>query len=195
MAHCNDSVVEDVVSLFRERARIGREKYGQTMDRADLSVAQWSRHMMEELMDATVYLRKLTKEMDVHFPSASCTMSSRDPDTVSQVCDSMLAELSARPKYTLAGLVGYAIMCVILYIPALMMMGIKMPHSDSMDHAMLAFRVIAAFWICIIVASVAFGPTGKSLPDRIKAFRLTSSAMTIEQYNDTLDRLITDFSK
>ena len=147
------------------------------------------------MMDATVYLRKLTKEMDAHFPSPTRDMSDRDSETVSQVCDSMLAELSARPKYTLSSLVGYMLLCVILYIPALMMMSTKMPHSDSMDHAMLAFCVIAAFWICTIVMFAVVGPTEKSLSDRIKAFRLTSSAMTTEQYHDTLNRLIADFSK
>ena len=54
-----DSVVETVVSKFRQRSSVGIKKYNTTMDRNDLSTEQWITHLQEELMDATIYLEKL----------------------------------------------------------------------------------------------------------------------------------------
>ena len=59
---CVDSVVFSIVSQFVTRAKFGKEKYGVTLDREDLSVLDWIQHAQEEHMDAILYLEKLKKE-------------------------------------------------------------------------------------------------------------------------------------
>lgn len=56
-----DSVVLSVVKKFKDRARIGREKYGTDLDRDDLSLNDWLKHAQEENMDAILYLEKIKK--------------------------------------------------------------------------------------------------------------------------------------
>jgi hypothetical protein len=59
---CVDSVVYSIVSQFIGRAKVGKEKYGVTLDREDLSILDWIQHAQEEHMDAILYLEKLKKE-------------------------------------------------------------------------------------------------------------------------------------
>ena len=54
-----DSVVESVIEKFRERSAVGINKYNTTLDRTDLTESQWREHLLEELMDAILYLTKL----------------------------------------------------------------------------------------------------------------------------------------
>jgi hypothetical protein len=54
-----DSIVESVIRKFQERSAVGIKKYGVTLDRTDLGVADWIQHAQEELMDAILYLEKL----------------------------------------------------------------------------------------------------------------------------------------
>jgi len=58
-----DIIVEAVVSSFKQRSDVGIRKYNKTMDRNDLSTLEWLQHLQEELMDATLYLEKLKKEL------------------------------------------------------------------------------------------------------------------------------------
>ena len=58
-----DSIVEDVISSFKQRSDVGIRKYNKTMDRDDLSTLEWLQHLQEELMDATLYIEKLKKEL------------------------------------------------------------------------------------------------------------------------------------
>tara|TARA_R110001592_G_scaffold154027_2_gene382897 strand:+ start:387 stop:569 length:183 start_codon:yes stop_codon:yes gene_type:complete len=58
-----DSIVESLVSRFKERSEAGIKKYGVTLDRNDLSRLEWLIHLQEELMDATLYIEKLKKEL------------------------------------------------------------------------------------------------------------------------------------
>ena len=55
MSKILDQVIED----FRKREQRGIMKYGVTMDREDLLSHEWIQHMMEELMDAIIYLKKI----------------------------------------------------------------------------------------------------------------------------------------
>ena len=54
-----DSIVQAVIEKFTMRAEFGKKKYGKTLDRTDLSVAEWITHAQEEHMDAILYLEKL----------------------------------------------------------------------------------------------------------------------------------------
>lgn len=59
------SRLEDkVCKKIQERAKIGKSKYGVTMERDDLSFNEWMTHLQEELMDAIVYIEKLREEND-----------------------------------------------------------------------------------------------------------------------------------
>lgn len=54
-----DSVVESIIEKFRERSAVGIKKYGTTLDRTDLNESEWKSHLLEELMDAILYLHKI----------------------------------------------------------------------------------------------------------------------------------------
>jgi len=58
-----DTVVNSVVEKFIERSNLGKQKYGTTLDRTDLSTDEWANHMQEELMDAILYLERLRREL------------------------------------------------------------------------------------------------------------------------------------
>jgi len=51
-----DANVEAVRTKLMERSRVGLAKYGVTTERGDLSLADWLRHMQEELLDGAVYI-------------------------------------------------------------------------------------------------------------------------------------------
>ena len=59
-----DKNVEDVVSQLRDREKRGLSKYGVNTERTDLSTIEWLQHLQEELMDGTVYIEKLKKELN-----------------------------------------------------------------------------------------------------------------------------------
>ena len=53
------SKIEDnVCAKIMMRAEMGKRKYGVTMERDDLTLVEWMRHLSEELMDALVYIEK-----------------------------------------------------------------------------------------------------------------------------------------
>jgi len=60
-----DTIVEAVISSFKQRSDVGIKKYNKTMDRDDLSTLEWLQHLQEELMDATLYIEKLKKSDDL----------------------------------------------------------------------------------------------------------------------------------
>ena len=57
-----DKVLESVLNKFLERSEIGKQKYGVTLNREDLSRLEWLKHLQEELQDATLYVEKLMTE-------------------------------------------------------------------------------------------------------------------------------------
>ena len=63
-----DKIVQAVIEAYKERSKVGIEKYGQTMEREDLSALDWLQHLQEELMDALLYIesakRCLTDEIE-----------------------------------------------------------------------------------------------------------------------------------
>ena len=58
-----DSVVTAILEKFKDRARVGKAKYGTDLDRKDLAVGDWITHAQEELMDGILYLEKLKQEI------------------------------------------------------------------------------------------------------------------------------------
>jgi len=53
---------ERVIEQIRQRAEVGKKKYGVTLEREDLSILDWLQHLQEELMDATAYIEKLKED-------------------------------------------------------------------------------------------------------------------------------------
>jgi hypothetical protein len=53
-----DSVVDSIIDQHIKRAKMGEKKYGQTLDRTDLSVIEYLQHAKEEAMDLALYLEK-----------------------------------------------------------------------------------------------------------------------------------------
>ena len=60
----SDKIVESVIAQLRTRAEKGKQKYGTTMERDDLTLMQWLQHLQEELMDAVVYIEKVKAESE-----------------------------------------------------------------------------------------------------------------------------------
>jgi len=58
-----DSILISVMSKYQERSKRGVLKYGKTLDRTDVDLIGWLNHFQEELMDATLYIEKLKKEI------------------------------------------------------------------------------------------------------------------------------------
>ena len=54
-----DSVVTEIINRYKDRANLGLNKYGTTLDRDDLSTEQWLDHAIEEALDLSLYLTKL----------------------------------------------------------------------------------------------------------------------------------------
>ena len=58
----DDPIVAAVIRKMYQRSQVGIKKYGTTMERDDLSYAEWLTHLQEELMDSIIYLEKLKNE-------------------------------------------------------------------------------------------------------------------------------------
>lgn len=54
-----DKHVESVIAKYRERSKVGIEKYNTSLERDDLSIQDWLKHAQEEAMDFSLYIEKL----------------------------------------------------------------------------------------------------------------------------------------
>lgn len=59
-----DKIVLQVMSDLNNRSRVGIEKYNTTLERTDLELKDWLQHLLEELMDATLYLKRIQNEIE-----------------------------------------------------------------------------------------------------------------------------------
>ena len=58
-----DNNVNELCLEYMKRANHGFKKYGVTTERTDLDLMDWIQHLKEELMDATVYIHRIQKEL------------------------------------------------------------------------------------------------------------------------------------
>jgi hypothetical protein len=58
-----DSIVEAIRTQLKDRSDVGIRKYGVTLDRTDFSILNWLEELKQELMDATLYLERLKREI------------------------------------------------------------------------------------------------------------------------------------
>lgn len=57
-------LVDEVINDLQQRELKGVETYNTTMDRTDLTQQEWLQHLYEELLDASLYTKKLIKTFD-----------------------------------------------------------------------------------------------------------------------------------
>jgi len=59
----SDKIVDEVIGDFKSRSERGVEKYGTTLERTDIHLLGWLKHLREELMDATLYIKRIENEL------------------------------------------------------------------------------------------------------------------------------------
>ena len=58
-----DPIVKQVTDKFKQRSKVGIEKYKTTLAENELSLDEWLNHAIEEQMDNILYLTKLREEL------------------------------------------------------------------------------------------------------------------------------------
>ena len=59
-----DTILESLLTKFRQRSEVGQRKYNTTLDRKDLSLIEWLNHAQEEAMDLCLYLEKIKQQIN-----------------------------------------------------------------------------------------------------------------------------------
>lgn len=57
------AVTQHLIGEHQRRDALGVAKYGQTLDRTDLSATDWLQHQIEELMDGAGYAEALRRKL------------------------------------------------------------------------------------------------------------------------------------
>jgi len=60
----DDPIVSAVIRKMYQRSQVGIKKYGTTMERKDLTHAQWLVHLQEEMLDGAIYCQRLLVELE-----------------------------------------------------------------------------------------------------------------------------------
>lgn len=55
-------IEQQVINTIISRAIAGKEKYGKTMARDDLTFIEWLDHMQQELLDGAIYIEKIKEQ-------------------------------------------------------------------------------------------------------------------------------------
>jgi hypothetical protein len=57
--NCQSDVYKEVITDLISREKMGRAKYGTTVDNANLSEKEWLHHAYEEALDMAIYLKRI----------------------------------------------------------------------------------------------------------------------------------------
>jgi hypothetical protein len=57
--NCQSDIYKEVIADLISREKMGRKKYGTTVDNANLSEKEWMQHAYEEALDFAIYLKRL----------------------------------------------------------------------------------------------------------------------------------------
>jgi hypothetical protein len=57
--NCQSDIYKEVISDLISREKMGRAKYGTTVDKANLSEREWMQHAYEEALDFAIYLKRM----------------------------------------------------------------------------------------------------------------------------------------
>ena len=57
--NCQSDIYKEVITDLISREKMGRAKYGTTVDKANLSEKEWMQHAYEEALDFAIYLKRM----------------------------------------------------------------------------------------------------------------------------------------
>jgi hypothetical protein len=57
--NCQSDIYKEVITDLISREKMGRAKYGVTVDNANLSEKEWLHHAYEEALDMAIYLKRI----------------------------------------------------------------------------------------------------------------------------------------
>jgi hypothetical protein len=57
--NCQSDIYKEVITDLISREKMGRAKYGTTVDNANLSEKEWMQHAYEEALDFAIYLKRM----------------------------------------------------------------------------------------------------------------------------------------
>ena len=57
--NCQSDIYKEVITDLISREKMGRIKYGTTVDNANLSEKEWMQHAYEEALDFAIYLKRM----------------------------------------------------------------------------------------------------------------------------------------
>ena len=57
--NCQSDIYKEVITDLISREKMGRMKYGTTVDKANLSEKEWMQHAYEEALDFAIYLKTM----------------------------------------------------------------------------------------------------------------------------------------
>lgn len=57
--NCQSDIYKEVITDLISREKMGRMKYGTTVDKANLSEREWMQHAYEEALDFAIYLKRM----------------------------------------------------------------------------------------------------------------------------------------
>jgi hypothetical protein len=57
--NCQSDIYKEVITDLISREKMGRMKYGTTVDNANLSEKEWMQHAYEEALDFAIYLKRM----------------------------------------------------------------------------------------------------------------------------------------
>lgn len=80
-AASGDSIIESLRERLRQRSWRGINKYGVTLDRTDLSLADWLAHARDEALDFAAYCERAIRDLPKRTEILSDT---REPDGFSE---------------------------------------------------------------------------------------------------------------
>lgn len=58
-----DKNVQAVIESYQKRAEFGFDKYGVNTERDDVDLIGWLQNLQEEMMDATIYIERLKRDL------------------------------------------------------------------------------------------------------------------------------------
>ena len=90
------SIEKKVCDKIIKRSKLGKVKYGTTMDRGDLTKLQWLKHAQEEAMDLAVYLEKIIQELEDMPFSYDYTITKSDADHNRKMLDLEITNLKEK---------------------------------------------------------------------------------------------------
>lgn len=60
--NCQSDIYKEVITDLISREKMGRIKYGTTVDKANLSEREWMQHAYEEALDFAIYLKRMMQK-------------------------------------------------------------------------------------------------------------------------------------